>query len=218
MTAAPCFRADGSVMDLAAPHADDIDWRAVAYALARTSRFNGGHPDRPSLPVAQHCALGADALFAESGDALVAGLFLLHDAHEWRFGDFTTPAARMLAEVFARSHGGTVAFAHAEKARAAVLTAIDDAKSLLDSAIYCKAGLPVPAQWPLAVKKRIKEMDSRMAVAEARALYGSRAARTMPGGRLPAPPLKHALAPWGAEKAAREWLDRLSRFCGVEAR
>ena len=217
MTAAPCFRGDGSVMDLAAPQAEDIDWRTVAYALARTFRFNGGHPDRPSIPVAQHCVMGADALFGETGDALLAGFFLLHDAHEWRFGDFTTPAARLLAEVFAAAHGGNT-FRHAAQARTAVLNAIEESKALLDRALFSKAGLPTPKAWPLDCQKAVRAMDARMAVAEARALYGERAALAMPGNEMPPPKLRHALAPWGAEKAAQEWLSRLSRFCGVSAR
>lgn len=211
----PCFRPDGTLMDLAAPVPSDIDWRGMAHALARTIRFNGGHPDRPSVSVAQHCVMGADALFAETGDALTAGFFVLHDGHEWRFGDFTTPAASLLAEIFAMTHGGS-AFADAERARRAVLAAICDAKAMLDAAIFAAAGLPPPSAWPLDAQALVSDMDARMAAAEALEIWGKAAFCAMPGSRLPAPRLARRLAPWGAEKAAEEWLARLARYCGVE--
>jgi hypothetical protein len=40
--------------------------------------------------------MGADALHRETGDALLAGYFLLYDGHEYVIGDITRPAVALI--------------------------------------------------------------------------------------------------------------------------
>jgi 5'-deoxynucleotidase YfbR-like HD superfamily hydrolase len=81
----------------------DIDlFGDVAEGLARICRFGGHVPGNP-YSVAQHCVIGADAAMEETRDANIAAYFLLHDAHEFVFGDMTTPVAKWLATIADRA-------------------------------------------------------------------------------------------------------------------
>ena len=88
--AVPCFRPDGTLMDLMAVQPDEVDFAEMANCLSKIPRFNGRYRV-PGYSVAQHCVMGADALYSECGDALLAGYFLLHDGHEYLSGDVTRP-------------------------------------------------------------------------------------------------------------------------------
>ncbi|ESY72326.1 hypothetical protein X740_33295 [Mesorhizobium sp. LNHC221B00] len=82
----------GRAFPMTAFTALDIDlFGDVAEGLARICRFGGAVPGNP-YSVAQHCVVGADAALEETRDANVAAYFLLHDAHEFVFGDMTKPA------------------------------------------------------------------------------------------------------------------------------
>lgn len=186
------------VVDLARLAPSDIDWAEIAAGLARLPRFNGGPAGSRPIFVAQHCATGADVLFAETGDPALAGFFVLHDAHEKWFGDLTTPAELLLAR-----HGAP-----------GIRAAVASAKAALDSAIFAAAGLPVPGAWPRAAREAVHTMDRRMARAEALALFGPAAAKAMP----PAKPLSFPIVPWPEMRAEEIWLERLNRYLGIKAR
>lgn len=225
---APSFRPDGSVFDLARPVAADIVWHEIAAGLSKIARFNG-RPEGLAYSVAQHCVLGADALFAETGDALLAGYFLLHDAHEALFGDWPRPSVVAVSYHLAL---GAVRQAHHEErpphpepaegraqklALEALQKAIEHVKGGLDRAIWQAAELPPLAAMPAYVRQ-VAEMDERMLRAEAIALFGTQAARHVGAERLPAPRLRQPIQPWGPMKAEEAWVDRLMRYLGIDGR
>lgn len=192
-------------MDLAAVRMQDIDFGEMANALSKIARFNGRYRDL-AYSVAQHGVMGADALYNETGDAQLAGCFLLHDGHEYLIGDTPMPAVNFFC-VFLDE-------IEAEKLR----LAIHQAKRELDTAIYLAAGLgDYPDRFP-AYAREVKRMDERMLRAEAIALFGHRAGAHAPAARLPAPKLTGAIRPWGAMKAEEAFLDRLARYVGIEVR
>jgi uncharacterized protein len=174
--------------DLIAPKPDMVDFRCdVAESLARIPRFNG-HCESGAYSVAQHCVTGAlylhkqaqnEGIDKESCD-LLAGYFLLHDAHEAYCGDIITPAAKALAHFGGVSSeedlrscymkiGGVLDPFQAGKN--IVEEAIDRLKYTLDTAIHAAAGL----EFPLKTKTRhaIKTMDARMLATERRYLLGA---------------------------------------------
>lgn len=196
------FRPDGSVMDLANPLDSDIHWPTIASSLSKLARFNGINRG-PMLPVAQHCVMGADALANETGDTTLCAYFLLHDAHEALIGDWSRPAVLFLADALYRMH---------DIPMHRVRDAVEAVKARLDQAIYRKAGLPPSV--PFAVK----EMDERMLRTETVALFGSNGLKNLAGRELPMPKLTGAIKPWAPMKAEEVWLDRLSRYLGIDWR
>jgi hypothetical protein len=213
----PTFEPDGSVSDLVRQHREDIDFAAMANALSKIARFYGIYRC-PAYSVAQHCVMGADALFAETGDAILAGYFVLHDGHEYKLGDWPTPAVEAIVH-FARAFCG-------EEERTALLAqfvghairkGVAFAKASLDSAICARANIPSINCMPV-YQRQVADMDKRMCRAEGLALFGPKAAPHLPAADLPAPRLTGALKPWGAMKAEEAFLDRLHRYLGIEAR
>jgi hypothetical protein len=150
----------GVAVDLVNPTPDQIDFRTIATVLARIPRF-GGHTRNGPYSVAQHCIEGAHAILRDTGDALAAAAFLIHDAHEAYMGDITTPVQKALAAHAARQW--PVPGASRAAARA-VSDAFRALKWALDGAIYPAAGLP----WPLppAIATVVKSYDARMMVTE----------------------------------------------------
>lgn len=215
----PSFRPDGSVMDLADVGAADIDFAEMAAGLSKIARFNGRYRC-PSFSVAQHSIMGADALFAETGDQVEAGCFLLHDGHEYLIGDTPIPAVNLFCRMLGhrlRSHlqiEGDSADAIVEAMREAIAIA----KSTIDRAIYRAAGIDGYPRLLPAYERSIKRMDERMLRAEGIALFGPRAAAHLPAARLPAPRLVGAIQPWGPMKAEEAFLDRLERYLGIAVR
>ncbi|MDX8513575.1 hypothetical protein [Mesorhizobium captivum] len=212
----PAFRPDGKAFDLVNPTAADIDFAAMANALSKIARFNGIYRG-PAYSVGQHSVMGADALFRESGDAVLAGYFLIHDGHEYPFGDVTRPAVDVI-----QYHVGRLA-ASAGLNRPDFVTklvhrAIGEVKRCLDLAIYRAAGIPDIKLMPIYARK-VAEMDERMLVAEAKALFGPNAdQRCLPKLDLPPPRLTGALEPWGAAKAEIAFIERLERYLGIVVR
>lgn len=190
--AIPSYRPDGTVMDLADPQPSDIVWPEIAETLARTARW-GGRPHGAPFSVAQHCVMGADALMAETGDRIAAAQFLLHDAHEAFLGDLQTPVQKLL-DLHCRSEIGALA-------------AIQIAKDDLDRIIFTRAGVPLP------LHPAVRDMDARMARAEAGVLYGPAADAHAPGRSLPRVRLD-PLRVWAWARAAEEWLNRFDRYVG----
>lgn len=203
----PSFRPDGSVFDLANVQQHDIVWTEIAGALSRIARFNG-RCNGIGFSVAQHCVMGADALFVETGDAVLSGIFLLHDAEEGLTGDVTRPTMSLLGVYLSRTHG---------VAARAVNAAMSAAKADLHRAIHRRAGLPPLENLP-DYARQVKDMDDRMLRAEAIALFGSQAAFHCPAADRPAPRLTGAIRAWAAMKAEEAWLERLNRYLGIEWR
>lgn len=90
--------ASGRAFDLLAPDWRDVDFDEMAGVLARLARFTG-HVGSGPYSVAQHCVIGADAVFAETHDQEAAAAFLLHDAHEAYLGDIATPIVQALGGI-----------------------------------------------------------------------------------------------------------------------
>ncbi|MGC0054857.1 hypothetical protein ACNSPG_17695 [Brucella pituitosa] len=196
------FRPDGSLMNLAQPTEADVHWQTLGNALAKIARFNGIYSCL-AYSVAQHSVMGADALINETGDPVLAGYFLLHDAHEAWIGDQSRPTTELLADALFRMHSLPVHWVH---------KAVNEIKARLDQPIYHKAGLtPVLPQI-------VRDMDERMLQAETLALFGPTGYRNLAGRKMPIPKLTGAIKPWGALKAEEQWLERLSRYLGIDWR
>ena len=181
----------------------DIDlFGDMAEGLARLCRFGGAVPGNP-YSVAQHCVIGADAAMEETGDVNLAAYFLLHDGHEYVFGDMTTPVAKWLAQMAVELYGPL--------AHNLVATLIATAKARLDAAIWRAAGMPPPGK---SYRAAIADFDVRMLATEQRQLlmpapksWGAAVDKAKPvqmRGRLTA---------WPVAKAADEYRDRLARYC-----
>ena len=205
------FRPDGSVLNLAALTPADIDFAAMANALSKIARFNGIYRD-PAYPVAQHCAMGADALFSETGDTIAAGYFLLHDGHEYLLGDWTRPAVQLLDH-----HLSAIMLESGIALKAGIRKAVTRARDHADAAIFAAASLGTLKGQP-RYRRLVADMDDRMLRAEIVALFGQKAARHAPAADRPPPKLTGAIRPWGACKAEEAFLDRLDRYCGVFVR
>lgn len=210
----PNFMTDGSIMDLADPRAEHIVFAEMANGLSKIARFNGRYT-AIAYSVAQHCVMGADALFNETGDTALAGYFLLHDAHEYLLGDISRPMALLVGIMLGDELWGK-GISH-KNAATALRNSIEAAKASVDLAIYSAAGIPPLDRMPL-YRRVVAEMDERMLVAEARVLYGARAAVPLARNDLPAPKLTGAIKPWGAMKAEEAFADRLERYLGIVAR
>lgn len=204
-----CFRADGSLMDLAWPVAAEVEFNEMAGILSRIARFNGT-PQGGAFSVAQHSVLGAEALLLDGADELTAALFLLHDGHEYRLGDWTRPAVSIITTTLcARGN---------DHAASAFLKAVFDIKSAWDEAIYTAAGLPPPSAWTPKQQKIVKLMDERMLAAESRALFGRKACPFPGAGRLSPPKLdrKNPWRCWGPAQAEENFLALLTKLIGRE--
>lgn len=181
----------------------DIDlYGDVAEGLSRICRYGGAVPGNPFY-VSQHSVVGADAAMEETRDVNLAAYFLVHDGHEYVFGDMTTPVAKWLAQIANELYGGS--------ALNMVQTLIATAKARLDSAIWRAAGLPPPGK---TYRDKIAEYDLRMLATEQRQLL------------MPAPkswgaaidaakpiPMRGRLTAWPVARAADEFRDRLARYC-----
>ncbi|WP_205687918.1 hypothetical protein [Ciceribacter ferrooxidans] len=206
------FRADGSLMDLAAPMAEEVSFSIMAARLSRIARFNG--TPHGGYSVAQHCAMGAQAILNEGGDELLAALFLLHDGHESFVGDKTRPV-QSLERTAIRMAGGEEAAAAYDRVHRAI-------RDGWDWAIYTAAGLPAPAAWSKRMRTTVAAMDERMLYAEAVALFGSNGAAwvkaKLPALKSPTPKLTGAIRPWGAMKAEEAFIAMFDRLLGYERR
>lgn len=198
---APSFRPDGSVMDLANVLPSDIDFSEMAAGLSKIARFNGRYACA-AYSVAQHCVFVADAIHAEYGDVDAAGVGLVHDGHEYLIGDIPSPTAALIAHL----------------AGPGVSAAIDAVKADLDASIMIAAGISAGGQIGPETRKIVRDMDARMLRAEAAALFGPEAVKSLPSRRWSAPRLKSAIEPWGAAKAELAFIDRLDRYLGIRVR
>jgi len=128
----------GRPIDLINPASAEVDFREIADTLADINRYNGAALKQ--ISVAAHTLIVCDA----APDA-VKPWALLHDAHEARIGDITTPVQMALGEI-ARAH-------HPEGCRI-FHDALRDFKTRHDAAIYAAAGLSLPSIEQQAAIKR----------------------------------------------------------------
>lgn len=208
----PAFRATGALIDLTALTAADIDFAEMANALSKIARFNGINRGI-AFSVGQHSVMGADALYRETGDAILAGYFLIHDGHEYVIGDVTRPTLQLIDLYIARQAG----LAHAAAAQSFAKLALNAAKADIDKAIVEAANLPPLSRVPIYARQ-VKEMDERMCVAESKALFGASGKIPFMDCSLPPPRLTGAIEPWGAMKAEEAFCDRLQKYLGIVAR
>lgn len=196
----PAYVSDGSRIDLADFRADQVDIREMAAALSRIARYSG-MARGAAFSVAQHSVFGARALIEEGRDPITAAGFLLHDGHEYLFGDWPSPAVDLV-----RLHlSGIIGPAGGR----ALKLAIAAAKASIDTAIFAAAGLPSPADWPKAQWKIVEQMDRRMRQAESLHLFGDQ-----PDRRIPLPKLRGAIKPWPAMKAEEEFMKTYCQLIG----
>ena len=145
---APCYTPFG-IIDLLNPKESDVNVSLIAQALSRIPRFNGLTGDDGSYSVAQHCVVGADAMYEATGDKELAVRFLLHDAHEAFLGDITRPVQKCLGSDFCRQ--------------------LDSKKSKWDEVIYQKFGLTPPSSFEKT--DLIHKMDDLMLAYEFREFF-----------------------------------------------
>jgi 5'-deoxynucleotidase YfbR-like HD superfamily hydrolase len=146
----------GRAFDLLHPRAEMVDLDIeVPEALARTGRFTN-HVPSGTYSVAQHCVLGAETLFRETGRADMAAAFLLHDAHEAYMGDIATPVAETIAEL-AREALAEMGIIGENRI---VEWAIRQLKARLDTAIHARAGVAWPL--PAEIRQAVRRMDVAM--------------------------------------------------------
>lgn len=197
--------ASGRAFDLLHP-----DWRQVDFAvdvpeaLARIARFTG-HVRAGPYSVAQHCVIGADAVYRETKDRQAAAAFLLHDAHEAYLGDIATPIVWALIESF-RQNSTTGGFGSD-----ALRRSLDCLKHNLDQAIYWAAHIGSDG-CPRQYRDIVKRMDLRMLATEARHLLGP---AQQPWAILEGvEPIRMVgkLTVWPWPQAADEYRERLRRY------
>jgi 5'-deoxynucleotidase YfbR-like HD superfamily hydrolase len=159
MTAATILTlSNGKGLDLTNPTAADIDFDVVAEHLAKEMRYNGATRGF-AYPVGQHCVVGADAAFTDTGSRELAGYFLLHDGPEAFLKDDTTPKKKAIAEIAEAEFG---VLADEILGTFALLT------DRFDAAIHEAAGLAWPA--PSSIRTAVKAYDEIMFVTEWRDL------------------------------------------------
>lgn len=205
------LRANGSVMDLAAPDPREIAFENVARRLSKTYRFCGSD-NGPGWSVAMHCVRGAEAVERETGSQRLAALFLLHDAEEHLLGDVTNPVARLMAGAATRANSGTET---QQRIYEATRSGWSIAKRLWRMACWEAAGLPLPDS---SECEAIDRFDRRMCDAEMLTLFG--AWMKWPLLEPDAPPLKltGTIRHVGPMKAEEMFLQTFDRLIGREVR
>lgn len=194
--------ADGRAVDLLAPKASDIRFDTFAHHLALLNRYGGAA--RLPYSVAEHLALGADAIMRETGDRELAQAYVLHDVEEAAIGDAITPLKRALGELAVSSN----------------VAASDSLLGLYkllgyrwNVAIHAAAGVV----WPLPVRlqREVEHWDLRMLRTEWRDLMMGAAPFAWPQG---IEPLRSFIVPMEWREARRALIDRFAELLPVFAR
>lgn len=202
MTAPWLQTGSGRAFDLTDPKPGSIDFGVdVAEALARIPRFTG-HVRAGAYSVAQHCVLGAEMLFAETGRADLAAAFLLHDAHEAYLGDIASPIVVALDAV--QAERGRIAGTMSPAAAIRIL------KARLDAVIHAAAGIA----WPLPeeVTKTVKLWDARMLITERNHLM-ARPPEPWALEHLEPIVMRGGIKVWSWPHAADQYLSCLRQWC-----
>lgn len=206
MTKAWMHTISGRSITMARPAAAEVDpLMDLPETLARITRYNGTVPGG-IYSVAQHCALMSDAVLDETGDANFAALALVHDAHEYIWGDITTPQAQGLAEIEADLFGDS-----------RVRAVIDEAKRRGDEAIFRACGIPFP---PTPDQLRlVKLFDIRMLATERQQLLATSPRRWSAAVESARPiRMRGGMTLWSIARAADEYRRRLVELCPAVAR
>lgn len=209
MTKAWMQSLSGRSITMSRPDAREIDpVLDLPEMLARITRFNGAVPGG-IYSVAQHCVMMADAVIDETGDAELAALALLHDAHEFIWGDIITPQTEGLDEIAVETQGSQLA--------GVIPAVIAEAKRRGDAAIFRACGVPFPPT-PDQVRA-IKAYDLRMLATEWRQLLAT-CPRRPPAAveRVQPIRMRGGIALWSIAKAAEEYRRRLVELCPAVAR
>ena len=140
----------GQPIDLVEPRVDQVDFRDMAWALANLNRY-AGHGDM-QVSVALHLMVGLD-LCPEP----LKPWWLLHDGHEERLGEITTPALKALCALAAEVDG--------DGGRDIVERALGEFRRRHDVVIHAAAGLPMPTS---EQRRALKEIDLRCLATEHR--------------------------------------------------
>lgn len=206
MTRAWAATLTGRAITMAAPERREIDpLQDMPEALARITRFNGSVPGGV-YTVAQHCAVMSDVILDEGYDADTAVLALLHDGHEFIWGDITTPQADGLEEIESEMFGDS-----------RVKSIIAEAKRRADAAIFAACGVP----WPPTPQqmRTVKLFDIRMLATERRQLLSPSVKRWAAVVERAEPlRIRGRMTIWSTAKAADEYRERLVRLCPAVAR
>lgn len=193
----------GRTIDLMAPDWREIDFAIdVPNALARIARFTG-HIGCGPYSVAQHCVVGADAIFRATGNRGAAAAFVLHDAHEYVLSDKTTPVTRAEAET---------AESLAPGMGRVVLATNRLMKHRVDLAIFRAAGMGENG-CPEQYRRIVGEYDVRLLATERNHFIGKTARPWDPAVEAAEPlRLVGKLTVWPWFKAADEYRERLRRY------
>lgn len=177
MTWMPSY--SGAPIDLVDPPPQQVNFTELAWSLAQTNRY-AGHPVKP-VSVGLHLLIGLD-IAPES----LKALWLLHDGHESRTGDQTTPAKEALLVYAERLFGAACA-----SQLAAVHAAFEGAHA---ETIHTAAGLAMPTATEAAA---LKQIDFICLATERRQFMhrGTRAWAIDRAGIEPAPKAPRWLAP-----------------------
>lgn len=144
----------GRAIDLLDPTPAQVDFRAMAHALANLNRYAGHGVIQVS--VALHKLIGID-LCPEP----VKPYWLLHDGHEERLGEITRPTYEALQAIAADiAPDGDELFREV----------IGEFRRRHDAAIHAAAGLPMPSA---EVRRAIAEIDLRCLATEHRDFHAA---------------------------------------------
>lgn len=205
----------GRAVSLTEPRPEDIDLMTdVPHALGRICRYTG-HVGADHYSVAQHCVIGAETIFAETGDRLLAAAFLLHDAHEAYLGDIATPVKVAICDP-RKLCAAELAFDRAIFAAARMPGFADPLGArVVPHAVQIVElrGRPLDPLGDRAAFHAVRDMDARMLAAERRRLLLP-APRPWPGDDIPrAPvPLFDAAAMLGPVAASESWRAAARKF------
>lgn len=201
MTKAWMQTLSGRAITMAKPDVRDIDpVLDLPEMLARIPRFNGAVPGG-NYSVAQHSCLIADAILEDGGDVDTAAVGLLHDGHEYIWGDWTSPAQEGLAEIEAELFGDS-RFAGV----------VREAKARADQVIFRACGVP----WPPSLQqmRTVKIYDVRMLATERRQLLSPCGKRWSAVVEKAEPiRMRGGITPWSIARAADEFRNRLAQLC-----
>lgn len=144
---------NGLPIDLVAPRAVEVDFGEIAHALAHINRSSGN--SREPVSVGLHTLIGYDFV-----PPSLRAKWLLHDAHETRLGDTTSPAKEATHAVAAELYGPGIADKIAE-VRA-------ELEARHDAAIHAAAGVLAPSAEDRAA---LRVADLRALATERRDFY-----------------------------------------------
>ncbi|HZG69196.1 MAG TPA: hypothetical protein VEZ12_20855 [Herpetosiphonaceae bacterium] len=131
----------GTSVELVKPAVAEVNFRDMAHTLSQINRFGGR--SMATVSVAQHLIIGCDIAPEQ-----LRPWWLLHDAHEERTGDVTSPVKEAMSAV-AREMFGEQGVIIVEEVRRQF-------EYRHDAVIHQAAGLPLPTK---AQKIEIKHID-----------------------------------------------------------